>query len=249
MLSGPVKCKLLLGDCFDLFAVIGDSSVDAIIADIPYGTTKCSWDSQLDLQKLWKEYRRVLKPKGVIILFAQTPFDKVLGCSNLPWLRYEWIWEKTSATGHLNCKKAPMKAHENILVFSPSSHIYNPQKTEGHKPNNYRVKRVDSANKTEVYGKTYKETKGGGETDRYPRSVQVFASDKQKIKLHSTQKPVALLEYLVSTYTNVGDLVLDNCVGSGTTLVACEKLGRLGIGMEKDTILAHKARKRIKSNI
>lgn len=122
------KREVLLGDCFYLMPHIKDKSVDLIFADLPYGTTKCKWDSILPLDKLWVEYKRIIKDNGCILLFAQTPFDKVLGCSNLGWLKYEWVWEKTSATGHLNAKKMPMKAHENILVFYKNKPTYNPQK-------------------------------------------------------------------------------------------------------------------------
>ena len=126
--------EILLGDCFDLMPNIADKSIDLICADLPYGTTNCKWDSILPLDKLWQEYKRIIKDNGCILLFAQTPFDKVLGSSNLEWLKYEWIWEKTQATGFLNAKKMPMKAHENILVFYKNLPTYNPQKTFGHKP-------------------------------------------------------------------------------------------------------------------
>lgn len=232
------NCKLVKGDCFDYFPNIEDGVIDSIICDLPYGTTKCKWDTILPLDDLWDQYKRILKPNGVVILFAQTPFDKVLGCSNLEWLKYEWIWEKTQATGFYNAKKMPMKAHENILVFYNKPPTYNAQKTTGHKPTNSYTKKADVQNKTEVYGKVKVDVSGGGDTDRYPRSVQVFASDKQKNKLdgtiHPTQKPLDLMEMLVKTYTNEGDLVLDNTCGSGTTNLACEKLNRRSIGIELD---------------
>lgn len=232
-------------DCFNVFPFIKDKSVDAIITDLPYGTTNCKWDSVLDLQKLWLQYKRIIKPNGVIILFGQTPFDKILGCSNLEWLKYEWIWEKTQATGHLNAKKMPMKAHENILVFYDKLPIYNPQKTTGH------VRKVSTAIHKRntstglIYGKC-DDFIDYDSTERYPRSVQIFASDKQKENLHSTQKPLALLEMLVKTYTNENDLVLDNCMGSGTTNLASIKLNRNHIGIEKDTEIFNKAINRIK---
>ncbi len=217
---------------------IADKSIDLICADLPYGTTKCKWDSVLPLDKLWQEYKRIIKDNGCILLFAQTPFDKVLGSSNLEWLKYEWIWEKTQATGFLNAKKMPMKAHENILVFYNNLPTYNPQKTFDHKPINKYTKKADVQNKTELYGNVTQDVSGGGETDRYPRSIQVFSSDKQKNKLdgtiHPTQKPLALIEYLIKTYTNEGDLVLDNVAGSGTVAIACEKLNRNYIVMEKE---------------
>ena len=223
-----------LGDCLELMKAIPDESIDMILCDLPYGTTKCKWDIQIPLNLLWKQYERVIKDNGAIVLFAQTPFDKVLGCSNLKLLRYEWIWEKTQATGHLNAKKMPMKAHENILVFYKKTPVYNPQKTTGHKPTNSYKKKVAVQNKTELYGSVKTEIIGGGETDRYPRSVITFASDKQTCHLHPTQKPVALLEYLIKTYTNEGDIVLDNCMGSGSTCVAAIVTNRHYIGFELD---------------
>lgn len=227
---------LVNNDCFDVFPIIPSGSVDAIICDLPYGTTNCKWDSMLDLKALWGEYKRIIKPNGVVILFAQTPFDKVLGVSNLEWLKYEWIWEKTQASGFFNAKKMPMKAHENILVFYKNLPKFYPQKTYGHKPINTYTKKAEIFNKTDVYGRVKKDITGGGETDRYPRSVQVFSSDKQKTKLngmiHPTQKPLLLLEMLVKSYTDEGDIILDNTMGSGTTSLASLKNNRRSIGVE-----------------
>lgn len=197
---------------------------------------------------LWSHYERVIKDRGAILLFAQTPFDKVLGESNTKLLRYEWIWEKTQATGHLNAKKMPMKAHENVLVFYKNLPTYNPQKTSGHKPMNSYTKYIKTQNNTEIYGKMSKEISGGGDTDRYPRSVQVYSSDKQTSKLHSTQKPLKLCEFFVSTYTNEGDLVLDNTAGSGTTGLACKNLNRNYIMIEKDEFIFLDCKKRVGEN-
>lgn len=221
--------KLLQGDCLDLLGALETASVDMILCDLPYGTTQNTWDSIIDLPTLWAHYERVIKDNGAIVLTAQTPFDKVLGASNLGLLRYEWIWEKPAATGHLNAKKMPMKAHENILVFYKKLPTYNPQKTFGHKPvNSYTKHQTDGTN----YGATKIGISGGGSTERYPRSVQVFSSDKQKSSLNPTQKPVALMEYLIRTYTNPGEVVLDNAMGSGSTGVAAQNTGRDFIGME-----------------
>ena len=212
------------GDCLELLKDIPDGSVDAIICDLPYGTTRNKWDSIIDLDLLWQQYERVIKDDGAILLTAQTPFDKVLGVSNLKLLRYEWIWEKTQGTGHLNAKKMPMKNHENILVFYKRLPTYNPQKTKG-KP--YTItKGGDSSNYNDSGIVT---TINNG--DRYPLTVQRFKSDKG---LHPTQKPVALLEYLIKTYTNEQDIVLDNCFGSGSTGVACVNTNRKFIGFELD---------------
>lgn len=180
---------------------------------------------------LWDIYNRIIKDNGVIALFGQTPFNEKLGISNLKMLRYEWIIKKTKATGHLNAKKMPMKSHENVLVFYKKMPTYNPQKTEGHNPvHNYTKHTTDGSN----YGKTKIGICGGGNTSRYPIDVLEFKWDTQKSSLHPTQKPVALLEYLIKTYTNEGDLVLDNCMGSGSTGVACLNTNRKFIGIEKD---------------
>ena len=201
------------------------------------------------LPDLWVEYKRLITDNGCIALFAQTPFDKVLGASNLDMLKYEWIWEKHMATGRLNCNFAPMKAHENILIFSKSaacyvkdkSHamVYNPQMTEG-KPYTTLYRSVSKNYDTKWQRPVLTENKG----TRYPRDVQKFTHDKQKF--HPTQKPVALCEYLIRTYTNEGDTVLDNCMGSGTTGVACKKTGRNFIGIELSKEYFKTAKQRIK---
>ena len=234
--------RIYHGDCLDLMHNIQAGSIDMVLCDMPYGTTQCRWDTEIDLQKLWAHYKRITKPNAAIVLFAQTPFDKALGASNLKWLKYEIIWEKTAATGHLNAKKMPLKAHENILVFYRKLPTYNPQKTKGHTPVHSYTKRRDDG---ECYGATKPGISGGGSTERYPRSVLRFKSDKQKLSLHPTQKPLALVEWLVSTYSNPGDTVLDNCLGSGTTAVACKKLGRDFIGIEKEQNFVDVANQRI----
>lgn len=230
---------LINADCFDVFPFIEDKSIDLILADLPYGTTNCSWDSVLDLNKLWVEYERIIKDNGAIILTAQTPFDKVLACSNLKLLRYEWIWEKTQATGHLNAKKMPMKAHENVLVFYKNLPIYNPIMTEGHirkvsKAKN-RAACIERRNDTDqIYNNEYADKVSDYDsTTRYPRSVVKFKTDKQTSNLHKTQKPLDLMKYFISTYTNEGMLVMDNTMGSGTTCLASNILNRKSIGIEK----------------
>jgi len=226
--------ELIKGDCLEVMKDIKDKSIDMILCDLPYGTTNCKWDTIINLELLWEQYCRIIKDNGAILLFAQTPFDKVLGCSNLKMLRYEWIWEKTQATGHLNANKMPMKAHENILVFYKNVPVYNPQMTEGHSPVHSYNKKIEIQNRTDIYNKVNKSISGGGSTIRFPRSIQIFSSDKQKLKLHPTQKPVKLLEYLIKTYTNTGQVVLDNCFGSGSTAVACINTNRKFKGIEKN---------------
>ncbi|MBF2375158.1 site-specific DNA-methyltransferase [Listeria seeligeri] len=224
-----VDSKIWNEDCLMGMERIIDKSVDMILCDLPYGRTKNRWDKLIDLDKLWIQYNRIIKDDGAIVLTAQTPFDKILGASNINNLRYEWIWEKTSATGHLNAKRMPLKAHENILVFYKKLPTYNPQKTTGHTAvHSYTKKQNDGSN----YGKTKIGISGGGNTERYPRSVLTFKSDKQKNNIHPTQKPVALFEYLIKTYTNEGETVLDNCMGSGTTAIACCNTNRKFIGFE-----------------
>lgn len=220
--------SLYRGRCEDVLPSITDKSVDLVFADLPYGTTNCAWDSLIDLNWLWGEYRRICR--GAFLLFAQTPFDKVLGASNIPMLKYEWIWEKTHPTGHLNAKKMPMKAHENVLVFYDKSPTYNPVMTSGHvrKSATKRGRKTPTIYGSELNrdGVTY------DSTDRYPRSVVVFPSDKQHSNLHPTQKPLALCEYFVRTYSNPGDTILDNTMGVGTIPLAAAINGRSSIGIE-----------------
>jgi DNA modification methylase len=239
--------KPILGDCLEKMKGIADKSISLILTDLPYETTKCSWDSMIDLPSLWIQYERIIKDNGAIVLTAQTPFDKILGISNLKLLRYEWIWQKTQPTGHLNAKKMPMKAHENVLVFYKNLPTYNPQKTFGHPRKVSTAKHKRNTSTGEIYGKC-DDFKDYDSTERYPISVIEFSSDKQKLNLHSTQKPVALFEYLIKTYTNPGDLVLDSCAGSFTTAVACDNLDRNWICIEKEEKFYNLGTKRINDN-
>ena len=231
--------QLYHGDCLEEMKNIPDKSIDMILCDLPYGTTQNKWDSIIPLEPLWKQYKRIIKDNGAIVLFAQTPFDKVLGASNLKMLKYEWIWEKQQGTGFLNAKKMPLKKHENILVFYKKLPIYNPQMIG----NEIRTKKRNKNGKTtDNYGKfTYDEQ--STYVGRYPTSILSF--DRDKNKLHPTQKPVALLEYLIKTYTNEGEIVLDNCMGSGSTGVACKHTNRKFIGIEIDEKYFEIAKKRI----
>ena len=235
---------LYLGDCLEQMDNIADNSVDMVLCDLPYGTTRNKWDSVIDLPSLWKQYYRVCKPNAAIVLFAQTPFDKVLGCSNLGNLRYEWIWEKTTATGHLNAKKMPMKAHENILVFYQALPTYNPQKTTGHERKVSTAAHKRNCKETTNWGKHGLTTYDS--TERYPRSVIMFPTDKQRVALHPTQKPVDLGRYLIRTYTNAGDTVLDNAFGSGTFLVSAKLENRKYIGIEKEKEFFDIAKERLR---
>lgn len=242
------EVKLLQGDCLELMKNIPDESIDMVLADLPFGSTKNQWDSQIPLDQLWGGYKRIIKPRGCIALFAQVPFAQILGASNLEMLKYEWIWEKHMSTGRLNCNHAPMKAHENILIFSKSAACYVkdksramkyfPQMTEG---SPYIVKYRGNSTNYDMKWQRQITTINNG--TRYPRDVQKFTHDKDKY--HPTQKPVALLEYLIRTYTEEGDTVLDNVMGSGSTGVAAVNTGRNFIGIELDENYFNIAQKRI----
>ena len=213
-------------DCLEGMKALPDGSVDMVLCDLPYGTTRNKWDTIIPFGELWTEYDRVCKPNAAIVLFSQPPFDKILAASNLNLFRYEWIWEKDGSTGFLNANKMPLKKTENILVFYKALPTYNPQKVPG-KP--YKCKRGSGSSSW-----NYDEAQGGYITEndgsRYPTNILKFNRDKDKH--HPTQKPVSLCEYLIKTYTNPGETVLDNCVGSGTTAVACIRTGRNYIGFE-----------------
>lgn len=218
-----------------------------ILCDLPYGTTQNKWDSIIPLDKLWVQYERIIKEDGCIALFAQTPFDKVLGCSNLKNLKYEWIWEKQKSTGFLNARRAPLKAHENILIFYKKLPNYNPQMTKG-QPYNKGIRKNGNGNGT--YGNFNAALIVNVTGDRFPRTVLKFkTADAEGKIIHPTQKPVALCEYLIKTYTNEKQIVLDNCIGSGTTAVACININRNFIGIEKEEIYYNKANERIEKHI
>ena len=233
--------KIHQGDCLEIMKDIPDGSIDMILCDLPYGTTRNKWDTIIPLDELWGQYERVIKDNGAIVLTAQTPFDKVLGSSNIKSLKYEWIWEKNKATGHLNSKKMPLKEHENILVFYKKLPTYNPVMGKG-KPYSNNHKPGDSGTN---YGKVGF-SKRENVTTRYPRSILDFNVEAKPA--HPTQKPVELFEYLIKTYTNEGETVLDNCIGSGTTAVAALNTNRTFIGIEKEKEYVDIANERIKSS-
>ena len=226
-------------DCLIGMNDIPDKSIDMILCDLPYGTTKNKWDSLINLDLLWKQYMRIIKDNGAIVLTAQTPFDKVLGMSNFKYLRYEWIWEKDNATGFLNANRMPLKSHENILVFYDKPPKYYPVMRKG----KMRQKGNKGSNETRCYGKS-KEYSVTNDL-YYPTSVIEIGNANQRGKIHPTQKPVELFEYLIKTYSQEGDVVLDNCIGSGTTAIACLNLNRYYIGFEKDDTYYESAMNRI----
>lgn len=223
---------------------IPDGSVDLVCADIPYGSTQCKWDSVLDLQLMWDELYRIAKDNAAIVLFSAQPFTSVLVASNLAHWRSEWIWEKGNATGFLNAKKKPLRAHENIEVFYRKQPTYNPRMTQGHERKTSKRKAVNS----ECYGKALTLTEYDS-TARYPRTVQFFSSDKQKANYHPTQKPVELVRFLIETYSNPGEVVLDFTMGSGTAGEACRLSGRGFIGIEKDPSIFNTACRRLEAGV
>jgi site-specific DNA-methyltransferase (adenine-specific) len=222
--------KIYNQDCLEGMKLIDDKSIDMILCDLPYGVTaRNKWDSIIPFDKLWAQYERIIKDNGVIVLTATQPFASNLVCSNLNLFKYEWIWEKSNGTGFLNAKKQPLRNHEQVLVFYKSQPIYNPQFTDG-KP--YTCKQGGHGTNYNDRGNETKEVVTINCGKRYPLTIQKFIKDKEK--LHPTQKPLALCEYLIKTYTNENNLVLDNCAGSGTTLLAAKNLNRNFIGFENN---------------
>ena len=236
--------KIIQGDCLEVMPNIPDKSIDMILCDLPYGTTACKWDTIIPFEPLWKEYKRIIKDNRAIVLTASQPFTSLLIMSNLKMFKYEWIWDKCQCTNFYNARRQPLKKHENILIFN--SNIYYPQK-EIINSSDYRYRkngRNSTAKKNSVYG-DIKKSKRLETGERYPNSILIFSNTNAKGKQHPTQKPVALFEYLIKTYTNEGDLVLDNCAGSGTTGVACKNLGRKYILIEKEEKYIEIIQKRI----
>jgi len=235
----PVN-QIICGDCLEVMPLLPDKSIDMILCDLPYGTTRNKWDSVIPLDRLWEQYNRIIKDNGAIVLTASQPFTSMLVMSNLKWFKYEWIWDKKLATGHLNAKLMPLKRHENILVFYKRPPVYNPQFTKGEP-----YDKGFALRESENWGKQVAVSGKNESGRRYPTSLIVKSNANQRIKVHPTQKPVALFEYLIRTYTQPGEIVLDNCIGSGTTAVAALNTGRFFIGIEKEEKYVEIARKRI----
>lgn len=224
--------EIIEGDCLKIMKDIPDESVDMVLCDLPYGTTQNKWDSVLPLDALWAAYWRVCKPNAAVVLTAAQPFTSLLVVSQLGSFRYDWVWRKVRVTGHLNAKKMPLREHESVLVFYRKTPTYNPQMVKG--DTHIRGPRGKSAVATTNYGEFLDDSSRQYESDEYyPRSTVEFRSDMQPV--HPTQKPVPLFEYLIRTYTDEGQTVLDNTMGSGTTGVACLNTGRNFIGIEQDT--------------
>jgi len=230
---------LFNGDCLEIMdkLIAKGVVVDAIITDPPYGTTSCKWDCVIPFDEMWTRLNKLIKPNGAVVLFGSEPFSSALRMSNIKNYKYDWIWIKDQGTGHLNAKKQPMRNTELIHLFYKKQCVYNPQKTQGHKPTNAsRNKTIDSKDTT--YNKFVDIGGRGGNTDRYPLTtlsfIKVNGNSKKNKFSHPTQKPVKLMEYLVKTYTNENELVLDFTMGSGTTGVACVNTNRKFIGIELD---------------
>ena len=236
------------GDCLERLQGIKDKSVDMILTDLPYGTTRNKWDEIIPFEPMWAELHRIAKPRAAMVFTATQPFTSALVMSNASRFRHAWVWEKTTVTGHLNAKKAPMRAHEDLLVFStqPGAHYY-PEKTTGHERKVSTAEHKRNSKKTPNWGEHGATSYDS--TERYPRSVQKFSLDKQKSKLHSTQKPVDLFRYLIRTYSKPDETVLDIAAGSSTTAIAAIREGRRWLCIEKDAEAFDVSAKRIKQEM
>lgn len=245
---------LRCGDCLDIMQEIPDNSIDCIICDLPYGTTACKWDSIIDLPSMWKEYERVIKPKGAIVLFASEPFATALRWSNINRYRYDWIWNKTHCSNFQTMNYQPGRQHELICVFSKAKAVYTsndnsmnyyPQKTLRDKPTRngggLKTCKMLHGNNMEKIDKVY--------YDKHPTSILDFKVVPPKQRVHPTQKPEDLIEFLIKSYTQEGDKVLDNCMGSGTTGLCCKRLNRDFVGIEKEQKYYEIAQQRIKGQI
>jgi DNA modification methylase len=245
------KIDLIQGDCLEVMKSIPDGSIDAIITDPPYGTTACKWDSIIPFDLMWEQLNRIIKPNGAIVLFGSEPFSSALRMSNIKNYKYDWIWDKHIARNFANAKKMPMNKHEMISIFSSTGKlpIYIPQMKLREKPvtvRNYAKKGKDSSYRITNDGKS--NLKSHTYTHKNPDTIIVGKWMANKGKQHPTQKPVALMEYLIKTYTNENETVLDFTMGSGSTMVACQNTNRNGIGIEQDENYFKIAQDRVKEN-
>ncbi len=231
--------EIYLGDCLELMNEIPDKSIDFICCDLPYGMTAPKWDEHIDMNELWKQYNRIIKKGGTIALFASQPFTTKLIASNEKDFRYCWYWIKNQGTNFFHAKSMPIRKVEEICIFKKGK--YYPQHTEGHVPTNS----AKGCSNGKAYHGISKRDYEGGKTTRYPTNILEFKCVDNYSRLHSSEKPVELIEYLINTYTDANDVVLDNCIGSGTTAVACKKTGRNFIGIEKDEKYFNIAKNRI----
>ena len=237
--------SLYNGDCLELIKDVPSGSIDLILTDPPYGTTNCKWDIIIPFEPMWQQIKRIIKPNGAVCLFGSEPFSSALRMSNIKDFKYDWYWQKTTPTGFLNAKKQPLRNIETISVFYSKQPTYNPQKTYGHKRKVSLAKHKQNCKKAEEYNDYGLASYDS--TERYPTQILQFNTDRQKSALHPTQKPVALLEYLIKTYTNDGETVLDFTMGSGSTGVACVNTNRNFIGIELDEGYFQIAKERIEN--
>ena len=242
--------KLLQGDCLDIMKDIPDGSVDMILCDLPYGTTACEWDTIIPFEPLWEQYERVIKDNGAIVLTANQPFTSALVMSNPESYRHSWYWNKITGSNPMTAKYKPMPVVEEVLVFSKKTVGYMPIMVDADPANMRKRDGVYKNNKGIIGGSaTFKSSETHDESKRYPKNLLSYSNRKGELnnvnRVHPTQKPVALFEYLIRTYTNEGETVLDNCMGSGTTGVACINTNRKFIGVELDTTYFEIAKNRI----
>ena len=230
------------GDCLEKMTAIPDKSIDMILCDLPYGTTACKWDVVIPFEPLWEQYRRIIKDRGAIVLFGSEPFSSYLRMSNIKQYKYDWVWNKKKGGNPLLSKVQPIKTSETISVFHGG--VYYPIMTPRDKP---KSRGSNKGIASETTGNAFMENKTY--TEYYPKNIIEFSNASQVNKLHPTQKPVALLEYLIKTYTREGETVLDNCMGSGSTGVACINTGRNFIGIEKDDKYFEIAKNRIEEHL
>lgn len=246
--------KIHLGDCLELMPQIADASIDLILCDLPYGTTNCKWDTIIPFDKLWEQYERIIKPNGAIVLTAQQPFTSALIMSNTKLYKYNWHWNKVKPSSFMNAKNAPMKKIEDVCVFSfgtvangsPKLMKYNPQGLiecgKMRPPKNDSVPEQSTIGKRPSRANSYKQ-----EFTNYPNDLIEFSFETKPF--HPTQKPISLFEFFIKTYTDEGDTVLDNCIGSGTTAIACKRTGRNFIGIEKEQSYFDLANKRLNEEL
>ena len=241
-----MESKIICGDTIEEMSKLESNSIDLILCDLPYGTTQCKWDTIIPFDKLWEQYERIIKYNGAIVLTACQPFTSNLVMSNPNLFRYSLVWEKSKSTGYLNSKKMPMRSHEDILVFYKKLPTYNPQMTDGEPYDKGKAHRP-----TDVYREQKGEIHVKNESGkRFPRSVQYFKTAESEGKVqHPTQKPISLMEWIIKTYTHEGDIVLDNCIGSGTTAIACIRTNRKYIGIELSEEYVEITNNRIKEEL
>lgn len=236
------EIKLILGDCLKVMPELEEKSIDAIITDIPYGTTACSWDVVIPFEPMWSQVKRVLKPKGVFVTTSSQPFTSLLVVSNLKWFKYEWIWNKISTSSGFSAESQPLRSHENVLVFGENKVTYNPMLSKGTKWNRGGIRRFAAFTGNNNKDKKCKPDESD---NKFPKSIIDFSNADKTNNLHPTQKPVSLYEYLILTYSNPGDTILDIAAGSGTTGVAAINTGRNCVLIEKDPDYYAIAEKRI----